>query len=515
MHNNYYLLRQLTVALDRRLQGAIVAECFSQNKDELIITFDTPRGHFFIKAMLAPEFSCLSFPENFERARRNSVTIFESLQGLRFMGIYQYDNERSFHLDFEHDTKLLFKMHGNRSNALLVRDGKITSLFRTRLRADLALIPSQLDRHIDWSYEHFLEHRHAPREVYFTFGKIVWRYLKDRNFSSLPVEAQWNELLAVRTQLVQGVYYVTMIDGAPFLSLIPYGEIAATLRDPVEALNSFYRSFMQLRAFVAEKKRVLSGLDQQLARLDSWLDGAGHRLEAVRQDDRYRSWADIIMANLDKISAGKSAVILEDFYHDNAPVEIKLNPGLSAQKNAEVYYRKARNQSIEASHLTRLIEDRESQRAAIESARMQASEAKDLNAVRRLSGAPVVSSRKKEGGSLPYIEHQLMGYRILVGRNAQANDQLLQQFTSKDDLWLHARDVSGSHVIVKHQAGKKIPTPVIERAAQLAAFHSKRKNESLCPVIVTPRKYVRKRKGDPAGVVAVDREEVIMVVPAG
>src|SRR5690606_13624791 len=105
------------------------------------ITFDTPRGHFFIKAMLAPEFSCLSFPENFERARRNSVTIFESLQGLRFMGIYQYDNERSFHLDFEQDTKLLFKMHGNRSNALLVRDGKITSLFRTRLRADLALIP--------------------------------------------------------------------------------------------------------------------------------------------------------------------------------------------------------------------------------------------------------------------------------------------------------------------------------------------------------------------------------------
>ncbi len=515
MHNNYYLLRQLTVALERRLQDAIVTECFSQNKDELIITFDTPGGHFFIKATLAPEFSCLSFPENFERARRNSVTIFESLVGLRCMGIYQYDNERSFHLDFEHDTKVLFKMHGNRSNVLLMRDGKITSLFRTRLRADLTLIPSQLDRHIDWSYEYFVEHRHAPREVYVTFGKIVWRYLEERNFSSLPVEAQWKEFLAVRTQLEQGVFYVTMIDGAPFLSLIPYGEIAATFRDPVAALNSFYRSFMQLGAFVAEKKRLLTGLEQQLARLDGWLEDSRRRLEAVRRDDRYRSWADIIMANLDKISAGASAVILEDFYHDNAPIEIKLNPGLSAQKNAEVYYRKARNQSIDASHLTRLIEDRESQRAAMESARMQASEAKDLKAVRRLSGAPSVSSRKKEGGTLPYIEHQLMGYRILVGRNAQANDQLLQQFTSKDDLWLHARDVSGSHVIVKHQAGKKFPTPVIERAAQLAAFHSKRKNESLCPVIVTPRKYVRKRKGDPAGVVAVDREEVIMVAPAG
>lgn len=515
MHNNYYLLRQLTVALERRLQGGIVTGCFSQNKDELIITFDTPRGHFFIRATLAPAFSCLSFPENFERARRNSVTIFEALQGLRFMGVYQYENERSFHLDFEHDTKVLFKMHGNRSNALLVQDGEITSLFRTRLRADRMLVPSQLNRHIDWSYGYFVEHRHKLREVYFTLGKIVWRYLEDRSFTSLPMEAQWKELLAVRTELEKGVYYVTMIDGAPFLSLIPYGGIVTTFHDPVEALNSFYRRFMQLRAFVAEKKRVLAGLEQQLARLDGWLDDARHRLEAVRQDDRYRSWADIIMANLDKIPAGKSAVILEDFYHDNAPIEIKLNPGLPAQKNAEVYYRKARNQSIEASHLTRLIEERESQRAAIESARMQASEAKDLKAVRRLPGAPSVSSRAKEGGALPYIEHQLMGYRILVGRNAQANDQLLQQFTSRDDLWLHARDVSGSHVIVKHQAGKKFPAPVIERAAQLAAFHSKRKNESLCPVIVTPRKYVRKRKGDPAGVVAVDREEVIMVVPGG
>jgi predicted ribosome quality control (RQC) complex YloA/Tae2 family protein len=108
-----------------------------------------------------------------------------------------------------------------------------------------------------------------------------------------------------------------------------------------------------------------------------------------------------------------------------------------------------------------------------------------------------------------------MGFRILVGRSAEANDTLLQQYTAKDDLWLHARDVPGSHVIIKHQSGNKFPRPVVERAAQLAAFHSKRRNENLCAVIFVPRKYVRKRKGDPAGTVHVDREEVILVVPAG
>ena len=75
--------------------------------------------------------------------------------------------------------------------------------------------------------------------------------------------------------------------------------------------------------------------------------------------------------------------------------------------------------------------------------------------------------------------------------------------------------MSGSHVLIKHQAGKVIPKPVIERAAKLAAWYSKRKSDTLCPVTVTPKKYVRKRKGDPAGAVVVERETVMLVEPAG
>jgi predicted ribosome quality control (RQC) complex YloA/Tae2 family protein len=68
-------------------------------------------------------------------------------------------------------------------------------------------------------------------------------------------------------------------------------------------------------------------------------------------------------------------------------------------------------------------------------------------------------------------------------------------------------------VIIKHQSGKKFPKDVIERAAELAAYNSKRKTETLCPVIVTPRKFVRKRKGDPPGAVVIEREDVILVRP--
>ena len=104
------------------------------------------------------------------------------------------------------------------------------------------------------------------------------------------------------------------------------------------------------------------------------------------------------------------------------------------------------------------------------------------------------------------------GYQFWIGKSARGNDQLLK-LCHKNDLWLHAKDSAGSHVIIRQRPGSGVPGHIKERAAEVAAYHSKRKNDTLCPVIVTHRKYVRKRKGDPAGMVRVDREEEILLVP--
>ena len=114
-----------------------------------------------------------------------------------------------------------------------------------------------------------------------------------------------------------------------------------------------------------------------------------------------------------------------------------------------------------------------------------------------------------------FKEVDVDGFRILIGRNARNNDLLTQRFAYKEDLWLHARDVTGSHVLIKYRAGKTFPRNVIERAAELAAWYSKRRTDSLCPVTVTPRKYVRKPKGLAEGQVLIEKESVVMVVPRG
>ena len=112
----------------------------------------------------------------------------------------------------------------------------------------------------------------------------------------------------------------------------------------------------------------------------------------------------------------------------------------------------------------------------------------------------------------PYREVVFQKFKIWIGKTAQDNDALLNQYSHKNDLWLHAKDAKGSHVIVK-SAAAVCPRAVVEEAAQWAATYSSRKHETFTPVSYTLRKYVRKRRGLAAGQVVVEREQVIMVKP--
>ena len=124
------------------------------------------------------------------------------------------------------------------------------------------------------------------------------------------------------------------------------------------------------------------------------------------------------------------------------------------------------------------------------------------------AGKPRLADRKH-----PFHEYRLRGWTIFLGKNAKQNDQLSFQHSRKTDLWLHARDVTGSHVIIRNPNSRDIPNDILEFAAGLAAHYSKRKNEALVPVQYTERKYVRKMKNGHPGQVILEREKVVMVEP--
>jgi predicted ribosome quality control (RQC) complex YloA/Tae2 family protein len=233
------------------------------------------------------------------------------------------------------------------------------------------------------------------------------------------------------------------------------------------------------------------------------------QLKKLDGDSHWHTWADLIMANLQLIKKGSERFKAEGF--DGQPVDIPLKKNLNAQQNAEAYYHKGKNIHREVQVLKEALLKKENELAALQLLKLGIESATDVKSLRHiLHDAPEAA----EQPSLPYREIEFHGFTIRIGKNAAANDELTLKYSFKEDLWLHAKDVAGSHVLIKHRAGKPFPNDVIERAAELAAYYSKRKNDSLCPVAVTPKKFVRKRKGDPDGAVVVEREKVLLVKPA-
>ena len=217
------------------------------------------------------------------------------------------------------------------------------------------------------------------------------------------------------------------------------------------------------------------------------------------------------MANLHQIKPGLAEIELHNFYTVQV-IKIKLNDKLSPQRNAERYYQKSKNQGIEIKKLQENIEHKIKALKKLESLQDKISTAENLKDLNCLLGVEKEIGAQK-GSNLPYHQFEIDGFIVLVGKNAKANDRLTLDHTHKDDLWFHARDVAGSHVVLKMQSGRVFPMTLIEKTAQLAAWYSKGRNVPLCPVIYTQKKWVRKPKGFTPGIMKVDREEVILVKP--
>ena len=104
------------------------------------------------------------------------------------------------------------------------------------------------------------------------------------------------------------------------------------------------------------------------------------------------------------------------------------------------------------------------------------------------------------------------GFEIWVGKNNYQNDELTMKLAHMTDLWLHTKDIPGSHVIVKTNQ-REIPENTILQAAHIAAYYSKAKNSSNVPVDYTFRKFVKKPNGSKPGFVIYEKNKTIYVTP--
>ncbi|WP_201980745.1 NFACT RNA binding domain-containing protein [Hymenobacter rubidus] len=531
MHTNYYFLRQLAPALNEQLRGYRVAVCFTQEKDELVIGLTNGTKEFWLKAQLGATFPALALPETFQRARANSVDLFPDLLGQQVESIVAWPQDRVLQVNFHSGARLVFKLYGPRPNAIFRRAPDAPAqLFQQKLLADADLRPQSAPS--AQPAPAALEAESKPPEsaesvksvksaVPPPLADLPLRYLRAHGYDTAQSESKTRQVNQVLAQLEKPAhYYIIQLDGRTRLSLLPLGDILETFPGdaPIAALRRFVPMALGRRALEMETKQLRQLLERRADEASTAAAHARQRLHALAHEAGYRHTADLIMAHLHEIPAGATEIEVLDFY-TNQPKLIKLKRTEKPQLTAENLYRKGKNQQIEERQLSERIARREAEAlTALE--RLEEldtlpalAELRSLRTWRKQHDLDPVATAAKAATELPFKVFEDRGFTILVGRNAANNDLLTQKYAHKDDLWLHAKDVTGSHVVIRQRAGQPVPEPVIEHAAQLAGWYSRRQHDTLCPVTVTPKKYVRKPKGALPGQVVVERERVVLVQP--
>lgn len=507
MYHTYFYFSRLSAQLNGLLAGSRLMECFSQQKDEVVLRFFTAsENDFYIKADLSQGNSLLTFPAEFARTRSNSADLFPELTGLLVEQVIQTPYDRSFHIRFVNGLQLCFKMYGGRSNLLLHNGNEILEVFNHHLKKDVTNeIPA--GRMPEGLFEY-----HADPEVLRKrnplFSKRMWEYWEKESRGASAPEAIETFRNMVRLAL-EGPMLLCQTGKEVFMSFLPIGTVLLESRDAVLISNTLSRYYWQVNRFHKQKDALVLQLEQRIFQSMQQLEQAEKQKTDLQEIRNYRKQADVLMAFGYQIEKGASFADLPDFSGEGT-LHIPLKKDLSVVENAERYYRKAKGQVQDEERINMRIDRWKETLNSLKS---------ELQTLLNVEGWPglkpflkQVEVLGKDTGLLPYHPHRFMDYEIWVGKNAKSNDEMLR-LAQKDDLWLHARDVSGSHVIIKVKKGKPTPQPVLTRAAEWAAYYSKARNETLSPVMVTERKYVRKGKNMLPGQVRVEKEKTVLVTP--
>ncbi len=506
MHLNHYFLAQLAQELHQQLVGAWLVECFSQNKDELVLGFAKAGEDFYLKCQVGPAFQGFSFSTSFHRAKSNSVDLFPKAKELQVQSVSLTPNDRSFRIELEGEMTLLFKMHGNRSNVLLFQQGKGIDQYH-KSSPDLALPLSSFAKEVPFDMGELVTSQFDFKKLLPAIGKEPLEWLTNQRFQEASEEDKI-ELVCQMLEILQhpAQFYVVERQGKAQLTFFETLEtVLGRYATAVEAANGFQRLFYTVTQHAKQKAAGQKTDEEKRRKLEKNIRDLETKLFFLEEAKSNEQTGDILMAHLQEIPAGAEKVTLFDFYQ-NKEREIKLKRDLSAQKNAELYYQKAKDASTEKEHVAKTL--------ALKKGELEKWE-KEAQTQSSFTESTVSKQKKNEDKDiiLPYKKFDIEGFEVRVGKNSQKNDELTLHYAQKNDLWLHARGYAGSHVVIKEKPGTPFPSQVIEKAAAIAAWYSKGKNDSLCPVIVTEKKYVRKAKHMHAGQVIVEKEKVVLVVP--
>lgn len=308
-----------------------------------------------------------------------------------------------------------------------------------------------------------------------------------------------------------------------FLPIKQYGAMGEGKRwdSFCELLDRYYierDSADRMKVKAADLSRLLSNL---IHRATNKLNVQTRELKATEDREQLRIKGDLLQANLYRIERGAQKVVVENYYNNNEPMEILLNPALPPAQNAQKFYKDYNKAKTAARVLAVQIEKGREELDYLETLRdtlSRASSERELNAIRlefmEQGYIKRNKSAQKKPVSLPPIEYTTSdGFKVLVGRNNKQNDTLTLKTARKHDLWFHTKNIPGSHTVLITE-GEAVPDSSLLEAARIAAYHSKARESTNVAVDYTLIKHVSKPNGAKPGMVIFVNNKTLYVDPA-
>jgi len=270
----------------------------------------------------------------------------------------------------------------------------------------------------------------------------------------------------------------------------------------------------------ARKSQLRGLLDKYHKRLSNKRDAILQDLERAAQANELHERATLILAYSSEIPANSTSFEAKTWEENPRAVRIELDPTKSPTELAQELFQKSKRLKRGLNIAPHRLEAVDSELDAVERLQQQFDQEGPDTLATRLAELGVTTTspreearkRRQAGGRNPYREFVATnGAQVLVGRSAADNDRLTLRVARPHDLWLHARGVTGAHVVVPLAKGKSCSPEALVDAATLAAHFSDLRGELLVDVLYTPRRFVHKRKGSAIGSVSLDREKVIAV----
>ena len=550
--------------LNERIVPGKIEKVYQPGPDDLLVHIHTQRGNvrLFMSCNSQSARVCLTEGSytNPEQPPAFCMLLRKHIQGGRITSVSQKDSERIIEIDIEAQNemgfsvcrRLIVEIMSKHSNIVLVdlETGKIIDSIK-RISIDVnryrQLLPGVV-------YQYPPEQDKIPfRDVGPLTGlpcgdraimarvsgispaisREMLRYCREGDDATLISDAPARRLMEIVSSVSDGSArpraYVD--DGTPrefhICDLEEFEELETRFFDTVSECIDYYYSNRDTSNLVRQKSMPL--LKSAQAALDKALlkkKKLSEDLLNAENSDKYRLYGELLTANLHMVEPGAKSVTVTNYY-DGSLITIPLDEKTGAAANAQRYFKKYSKARTAIHEKQAQLEDNDMDIAYLESV-VRNIEAADnvplLEAIRdELEQTGYLRRRQKASQRRrtkpkpePYRYTLSDGTEVLAGRNNMENDWLTMKYASKIDVWMHTKDIPGSHVIVKLGDGRNVDdlsAELIYEAASIAAYHSKAGSGDNVPVDYVPVRYVKKPAGSKPGMVIFTHNRTVYVTP--